>query len=82
MCASLITYPHEIVRSRMMDARGANAGMGALRTIGRIVKSEGMGGLYTGIHVSLLRVVPNCCVTFLTYELILRYTKEHLFVRE
>ena len=65
-----------------MDARGGDAGMGAVRTIGRIVKSEGIGGLYTGIHVSLLRVVPNCCVTFLTYELILRYTKEHLFVGE
>ena len=66
----------------MMDARGTDAGMGALRTIGRIVKSEGMGGLYTGIHVSLLRVIPNCCVTFLSYELILRYAKDHLFVGE
>lgn len=78
MCASLLTYPHEVIRSRMMDARGPDAGMGALRTIGRIVESEGVGGLYTGIHVSLLRVVPNCCITFMSYELILRYAKEQM----
>ena len=78
MCASLLTYPHEVIRSRMMDARGPDAGMGALRTIGRIVKSEGVGGLYTGIHVSLLRVLPNCCITFMSYELILRHAKEQM----
>eukprot|EP00561_Arcocellulus_cornucervis_P001513 CAMPEP_0185808548 /NCGR_PEP_ID=MMETSP1322-20130828/5672_1 /TAXON_ID=265543 /ORGANISM="Minutocellus polymorphus, Strain RCC2270" /LENGTH=375 /DNA_ID=CAMNT_0028504771 /DNA_START=427 /DNA_END=1554 /DNA_ORIENTATION=+ len=78
MCASLLTYPHEVIRSRMMDARGADAGMGAIRTIGRIVNSEGVGGLYAGIHVSLLRVVPNCCITFMSYELILRYAKEQM----
>ena len=44
----------------MMDARGVDAGRGALKTIGRIVKNEGWGSLYAGLHISLLRVVPNC----------------------
>lgn len=78
MCASLLTYPHEVIRSRMMDARGVDAGQGALKTIARIMKNEGWGGMYTGIHVSLLRVVPNCCITFMTYELILRWAKEEM----
>mmetsp|Transcript_32485 Transcript_32485/g.65815 ORF Transcript_32485/g.65815 Transcript_32485/m.65815 type:complete len:481 (+) Transcript_32485:5974-7416(+) len=76
MCASLLTYPHEVIRSRMMDARGVDAGQGALKTIARIMKNEGWTGMYTGIHVSLLRVVPNCCITFMSYELILRWAKE------
>lgn len=77
MCASLVTYPHEVIRSRMMDARGADAGKNVFATAKRIVANEGYGSLYTGIHVSLLRVVPNCCITFMAYELILRWAKEN-----
>lgn len=77
MCASLVTYPHEVIRSRMMDARGPHAGKNVFATAKRIVGNEGYGSLYTGIHVSLLRVVPNCCITFMSYELILRWAKEH-----
>ena len=76
VCASLLTYPHEVVRSRMMDARGAGPGLGALRTTAGIVRAEGVRGLYRGMHVSILRVVPNCCITFVSYELILRWVKE------
>ena len=76
MTASLVTYPHEVIRSRMMDARGPFAGENVLRTAKRVVKNEGWGSLYAGIHVSLLRVVPNCCITFVSYELILRWARE------
>ncbi|KAK1744922.1 mitochondrial carrier protein [Skeletonema marinoi] len=72
MAAASITYPHEVIRSRMMDARGANAGKNIFDTMRFIVKNEGYAGLYTGLKVSLLRVVPNCCVTFVSYELIAR----------
>ena len=78
MCAAVITYPHEVIRSRMMDARGAVAGKNVYRTAQHIVKNEGYTGLYAGIRVSLFRVVPNCCVTFVSYELIARWVRSQM----
>jgi solute carrier family 25 folate transporter 32 len=77
MCASLLTYPHEVLRSRMMDSRESNAP--TLRgTVVNIWAKEGLAGFYTGLPITLVRVIPNCCITFLTYELLLRWTKEEL----
>ena len=78
MTAATITYPHEVIRSRMMDARGASAGKNVFETMRYIIKSEGYGGLYTGLRVSLLRVVPNCCVTFVSYELRARWVRNEM----
>ena len=79
MIATSLTYPHEVVRSRMMDHRGRSEDQRSLRsTFLRIVRVEGLGALYTGIHVSLVRVVPNCCITFMTYEMILRWTRSKI----
>lgn len=78
MAAATITYPHEVIRSRMMDARGASAGKNIFDTMRFIVKKEGYAGLYTGLKVSLLRVVPNCCVTFVSYELIARWVRNEM----
>lgn len=75
MTAAVITYPHEVIRSRMMDARGPVAGQNAYRTAQHIVRNEGYAGLYAGIRVSLFRVIPNCCVTFVSYELIARMVR-------
>ena len=79
MIATSVTYPHEVIRSRLMDYRGDDpAKKGLINTFRRVVKNEGAGALYTGIHVSMVRVVPNCCITFMTYELILRWAKNYI----
>ena len=78
MTAAVITYPHEVIRSRMMDARGPVGGKNALDTLRHIVKKEGYAGLYVGLRVSLVRVVPNCCVTFVSYELIAREVRKQM----
>lgn len=78
MCASLLTYPHEVLRSRVMDSRTSTT---LLQTIRTILQKEGYLGFYTGLHITLLRVVPNCCITFLTYELLLRFAKQQLEIR-
>jgi solute carrier family 25 folate transporter 32 len=75
MTASMISYPHEVIRSRMMDARPAGMRMGFVQTCQSIYTQEGMVGFYAGLPVSLIRVIPNTCITFLTYELILRYAR-------
>ena len=79
MTASLLTYPHEVLRSRMMDSRASIAP--TLRgTAWKIWNKEGIGGFYTGLPVTLIRVIPNCCITFLTYELLLRWSQEQIKV--
>mmetsp|Transcript_7462 Transcript_7462/g.15965 ORF Transcript_7462/g.15965 Transcript_7462/m.15965 type:complete len:445 (-) Transcript_7462:87-1421(-) len=78
MTAAVITYPHEVIRSRMMDARGATAGKNVINTMRHIIETEGYGGLYVGLRISLVRVVPNCCVTFVSYELIARWVREQM----
>ena len=77
MIACSLTYPHEVLRSRMMDFRGNNKS-GLLGTYRRIVTKEGYAALYTGLSVTLVRVIPNCCITFMSYEILLRYVKQHL----
>jgi solute carrier family 25 folate transporter 32 len=79
MMAAMITYPHEVVRSRMMDARG-DAVRGVFGTLRHIVRTEGYSGLYVGLRVSLVRVVPNCCVTFVSYELIARWVRGNMMM--
>lgn len=75
VCASLLSYPHEVLRSRMMDSR-ASTPPTLIGTANHIWKTEGYAGFYTGLSVTLLRVIPNCCMTFLSYEMIFRYCKE------
>lgn len=77
MTASLLTYPHEVVRSRMMDARGAT-GTTLVHTMKRVYAQDGFLGFYSGLPVALIRVIPNCCITFMTYELLLRLAKEEI----
>lgn len=80
--AAVVTYPHEVIRSRMMDARGSGAGKNVFATLKHIVRNEGYTGLYAGLRISLIRVVPNCCITFCSYELIARWVRGKMDERE
>ncbi|PRP82230.1 hypothetical protein PROFUN_06242 [Planoprotostelium fungivorum] len=74
LIAAAATYPHEVVRTRMRDRRDAVKPKyhGFLQSLRLIAKEEGLAGLYGGMGVHLLRVVPNAAIMFLTYETILR----------
>ena len=61
----------------MMDARGAS-GASLFHTAGRVYAQDGLLGFYSGLPVALIRVIPNCCITFMTYELLLRLAKEEI----
>lgn len=70
-CASVLTYPHEVLRSRIQYSRNVDV---TLRSAFLdIVKNEGVASLWTGLRVNLVRVIPSTLSTFLAYEYISRY---------
>ena len=75
MTASIVTYPHEVVRTRFQTEKRLlsdngdgpeRARPGLIRTTKHIVTHEGWRALYRGLSVNLVRTVPNSAVTMLT----------------
>ncbi len=79
MTASIVTYPHEVVRTRLQTEKrplsmsgldGSDSGRrpmgGIVRTTKHIITHEGWRALYRGLSVNLVRTVPNSAVTMLT----------------
>ncbi|MCJ1407441.1 hypothetical protein MMC19_001512 [Ptychographa xylographoides] len=65
--AAVITYPHEVVRTRMRQAPlqgGRLKYTGLVQCFGTIFREEGMAGLYGGLTPHLLRVVPSAAIMF------------------
>lgn len=90
MTASIVTYPHEVVRTRLqtlslpLAADASSDGMvkehlrrSVIYTTKKIIQKEGWAGLYKGLSVNLFRTVPNSAVTMLTYELLMRKLSSH-----
>ena len=70
--ASILTYPHEVARTRLREQarNGVFKYKGMWQTIGLVAKEEGRKGLYSGMGVHLMKVVPNSAIMFLTYEVV------------
>ncbi|KAF9474038.1 mitochondrial NAD transporter [Pholiota conissans] len=86
MTASVATYPHEVIRTRLQTQRRPLAddmssdGMikrhprgGIIYTTKKMIVKEGWTALYKGLSINLFRTVPNSAVTMLTYELVMRH---------
>ena len=79
MTASLATYPHEVIRTRLqtqrrplLDDDGAvrhPPKKGVIYVTRKMIAKEGWRALYKGLSVNLIRTVPNSAVTLLTYVL-------------
>mmetsp|Transcript_10713 Transcript_10713/g.16515 ORF Transcript_10713/g.16515 Transcript_10713/m.16515 type:complete len:408 (+) Transcript_10713:221-1444(+) len=80
--ASIATYPHEVARTRLREqARdGIFKYHGMWQTIGLIGREEGRAGLYAGMGVHLMKVVPNSAIMFLTYELVNKWLGQFTIV--
>lgn len=75
MMASISTYPHEVVRTRLQIDRNRDKhhlnSSEILKVIRAIMNESGLKGLYKGLSVTLLRTVPNSAMTLLAYEVIM-----------
>lgn len=79
--AALVTYPHEVVRTRLRQAPVTNdaAGKPQLKYTGLVQcfnliwKEEGMVALYGGLTPHMLRVVPSAAIMFGMYEAVLGF---------
>lgn len=65
--AAIITYPHEVVRTRLRQAPlqdGRLKYTGLVQCFRAIWKEEGIASLYGGLTPHLLRVVPSAAIMF------------------
>ncbi|KAI1786979.1 mitochondrial carrier [Ganoderma leucocontextum] len=72
--ASLITYPHEVLRTRLRQplVNGKVKYTGLWQTLRLVIAEEGAASLYGGLSAHLMRVIPNAAVMFFIYEAVLR----------
>lgn len=76
--AICLTYPHEVVRTRLREqaANGVFKYQGFFQALARIAREEGSKGLYSGLGMHLLRSVPNAAIMFATYEVVGAWLKQ------
>lgn len=77
--ASILTYPHEVVRTRLRQAPMQDGRMkytGLVQCFVTIFREEGLPALYGGLIPHMMRVVPSAAIMFGTYEAVLRLLGE------
>ncbi|KAK5163329.1 Pyrimidine nucleotide transporter, mitochondrial [Saxophila tyrrhenica] len=78
--AALITYPHEVVRTRLrqapVDSTGRVKYRGLWNCFVTVFREEGVPALYGGLVPHMLRVVPSAAIMFGVYEAVLRAAGE------
>ncbi|KAI8913930.1 mitochondrial carrier domain-containing protein [Powellomyces hirtus] len=70
--AAIITYPHEVLRTRLRQTpeNGVTKYRGLVQSAKLIYAEEGIAALYGGMTAHLMRVVPNAAILFFCYEMV------------
>lgn len=75
LVACLFTYPHEVLRNRLMDHNNNN-NLGVANLVKQMIRKEGFLSLWSGLSVNLVRTFPATISSFLSYEYISRMLEE------
>jgi len=67
---TMVLTPVELVKCRLQMLQDPTQGVVSL--VRKIVKAEGVRGMYTGVGSTFCRELPGNCVWFLTYEFLSR----------
>ena len=81
MTASCVTYPHEVIRTRLhtqKEIRGAAEYKGIRKMISHVYNNEGWRAFYRGMGTNLVRTVPASACTLITYEYASRVLKNEV----
>jgi solute carrier family 25 phosphate transporter 23/24/25/41 len=65
LCAQTVTYPIQLVRTRLQAHSGA---MSARQCALQVMHSEGIRGLYRGWRANMTKSIPAVSIGYLVYE--------------
>ncbi|KAF8629595.1 hypothetical protein AX15_003341 [Amanita polypyramis BW_CC] len=68
IAALAVTYPYQVVRSRVQNDANKDLFPNIPTTTKRTWSNEGIRGFYRGLGTNMVRVLPGTCVTFVVYE--------------
>ncbi len=68
VAAILLTYPYQVVRSRIQNHATSHIYPNISTCIRVTYTQEGLRAFYKGLVPNLVRILPGTCVTFVVYE--------------
>ncbi|KAG0353081.1 hypothetical protein BGZ54_002417, partial [Gamsiella multidivaricata] len=80
VAATVATYPYQVLRSRLQMMKSPSTEVvytGVMDCIRKIKRAEGILGFYKGVAPNVIRVLPGTCITFLVYETVSAWCRNH-----
>ena len=68
LVAITLTYPYQVVRSRVQSHATAHLYPNVWTCVKRTAQEEGFHAFYRGFATNAVRILPGTCVTFVAYE--------------